>query len=96
MDYDVSLIFPADGTGGSGFDTSGETLYVPPVLMERYLTAAQQILDRVIITPPLAKAFTPPANPITPGAEYAMTVPVYLDGECTVQAAQEGAETSRN
>ena len=30
VDFDVSLIFPADGTGGAGFDTNGETLYIPP------------------------------------------------------------------
>jgi cytochrome c553 len=91
VDFDVSLIFPADGTGGSGFDTNGETLYVPPVLMERYMTAAQQILDRVIITPPLAKAFVP--GPVAAGAEYAMKIPVYLDGDYTVVASQEGTET---
>ncbi len=50
VDFDVSAVFPADGTGGAGFDTNGETLYVQPLLMERYVQAAQQILDRVIIT----------------------------------------------
>jgi mono/diheme cytochrome c family protein len=92
IDYDVSLIFPADGTGGSGFDTNGETLYIPPVLMERYMTAAQQILDRVIITPPLQKAYTPPAK-IAAGAEYTINLPVYLDGDYTVVAAQEGTDS---
>ncbi len=94
VDFDVSLVFPADGTGGSGFDTNGDTLYVPPVLMERYLSAAQQILDRVIITPPLARAFTP--GPVAAGAPYAMAVPVYLDGDYTVVASQEGTETPAN
>ena len=58
VDYNVSDLFPVDGTGGAGFDTNGETLYVPPLLMERYLEAAQQILDRVIVTPDLSKTFT--------------------------------------
>ena len=31
--------------------TNGETLFVPPMLLERYLESAQKILDRVIITP---------------------------------------------
>jgi len=92
VDFDVSLIFPADGTGGSGFDTNGETLFVPPVLMERYMTAAQQILDRVIVNPPLSKAFIP-AGPVDAGEEYAMTIPVYIDGDYTVVAAQEGTDT---
>jgi cytochrome c553 len=92
IDFDVSLLFPADGTGGSGFDTNGETLFVPPVLMERYMTAAQQILDRVIVTPPLAKAFTPKEK-IAAGAELTLTIPVYVDGDYTVVASQEGAES---
>ena len=57
VDYNVSEIFPNDGTGGSGFDTNGETLFIPPLLMERYLEAAQQILDRAIVTPDLQKTF---------------------------------------
>ena len=58
VDYNVSELFPSDGTGGSGFDTNGETLFIPPLLVERYLEAAQQILDRAIVTPDLAKNFT--------------------------------------
>src|SRR5579864_1748218 len=91
VDFDVSLTFPADGTGGSGFDTNGDTLYVPPVLMERYLGAAQQILDRVIITPPLQKAYVP--GPVAAGAEYSITIPAYVDGDYTVVAAQEGTDS---
>jgi hypothetical protein len=37
--------FPADGGGGGGFDNDADTLFVPPILMERYLAAASQILD---------------------------------------------------
>jgi len=37
--------FPADGGGGGGFDNNADTLFVPPILMERYLTAASQVLD---------------------------------------------------
>jgi cytochrome c553 len=62
LDFDVNLMLPADGTGGAGFDTNGETLYIPPVLMERYMEAAQQILDRVIVTPPLQRTFKGPAS----------------------------------
>ena len=58
VDLDVSEIFPADGSGGSGFDTNGETLYVGQLLSERYIEAAQQALDRAIITPPLVRNFT--------------------------------------
>ena len=36
--------FPPDGGGGGGFDNNASTLYVPPILMERYLAAATEIV----------------------------------------------------
>ncbi len=36
--------FPPDGGGGGGFDNNAATLYVPPILMERYLEAATEIV----------------------------------------------------
>ena len=49
--------FPADGGGGGGFDNNADTLYVPPILMERYLGAAEDLLvvapeDRLFPIPP--------------------------------------------
>ncbi|MDP9171364.1 MAG: DUF1592 domain-containing protein, partial [Acidobacteriota bacterium] len=58
IDLDVTVLFPEDGSGGEGFDTDGETLFVPPLLTEKYLDAAQQVLNGVIITPPLSKSFS--------------------------------------
>lgn len=57
--------FPADGGGGGGFDNNADTLYVPPILMERYLDAADAVLsaaipDRVFIARP-GKGITPTA-----------------------------------
>jgi hypothetical protein len=83
VDFNVSEIFPNDGTGGSGFDTNGETLFIPPLLMERYLEAAQQILDRVIVTPDLMVTI--------PKAQSAM-VSIYVDGDYDVQVAVERRE----
>jgi hypothetical protein len=37
--------FPADGGGGGGFDNNADTLFLPPVLLERYLVAAGDILE---------------------------------------------------
>ena len=66
----VADIFPADGSGGEGFDTNGETLYTPPLMMERYMEAAQQILDRVIITPPVNRSFASAVmEPVKPSAK---------------------------
>ena len=37
--------FPADGAGGGGFDNNADTLFIPPILMEQYLAAADAVLD---------------------------------------------------
>jgi cytochrome c553 len=84
VDFDVATLFPADGTGGAGFDTNGETLFIPPVLMERYLEAAQQILDRAIITPSLARIFVPDAHEIPKAGDYTANLTVYQDADYTV------------
>lgn len=39
--------FPPDGGGGGGFDNNADTLFVPPILLERYLMAAEEILEVV-------------------------------------------------
>lgn len=49
--------FPADGGGGAGFDNIAETLFVPPILMERFLAAADEILaaakpERIFVAKP--------------------------------------------
>lgn len=85
VDYNVSDLFPVDGTGGAGFDTNGETLYVPPLLMERYLEAAQQILDRVIVTPALSREFPATAGVLAPGAELAVPISIYADADYTIR-----------
>jgi hypothetical protein len=37
--------FPADGSGGGGFDNNADTLFVPPILLERYLEAAAEVVE---------------------------------------------------
>lgn len=99
IDYEVTEVFPPDGTGGEGFDTHGETLFLSPMLMERYLEAAQQILDSVIITPPLYKSFDArqlePRKDVpkgerrlmSPGEELSTQATVYRDGDYTVRVS---------
>jgi hypothetical protein len=43
--------FPSDDVG-SGFDNIGDVLTLPPLLMEKYLAAAERIAEEVIITDP--------------------------------------------
>jgi len=49
--------FPADDVG-NGFDNIGDVLTVPPLLMEKYLTAAEQIAEEVIDTKDYSKPMT--------------------------------------
>lgn len=97
IDYAVEDLFPADGSGGEGFDNNGETLFVPPLLMERYLEAAQQILDRVVITPSISRTvlineLLPARNvpkekslKLMPGEEVPAKFSVMLDGEYDIR-----------
>ncbi|HKA01029.1 MAG TPA: DUF1592 domain-containing protein [Candidatus Solibacter sp.] len=84
VDFDAVQLFPADGTGGAGFDTNGETLFTPPMLMERYLQAAQEILERAIVTPPLSRIFAPESRQIPTGEGYSFALTVYSDGDYAV------------
>ncbi len=58
VNLDLSHHFPVDGSGGEGFNNNGETLFLPPMLMERYLEAASQALNAAIHTKPLKLTFT--------------------------------------
>ncbi|MGV3532681.1 MAG: DUF1595 domain-containing protein, partial [Chthoniobacteraceae bacterium] len=45
VDLKLSASFPPDGGGGAGFDNNAATLFVPPVLMEKYLESADALLS---------------------------------------------------
>jgi hypothetical protein len=100
VDLTVSDIFPADESGGAGFDTNGETLFVPPMMLERYMEAAQKILDRAIITPALTKTFPSaemepaapskkPGRPLSPGQELTASIPIFVDGPYNLRVSIE-------
>ncbi len=61
---EAAVRFPVDGSGGEGFDNNGETLFLPPILMERYLEAAEEILD--VALPSQSIKITIPANQLLP------------------------------
>lgn len=84
--------FPADSGGGEGFDNSGQSLFLPPMLMERYVEAAQQIVEAAIVSPALSERVEPkdllpaPEDPkatirkLGSGEELAALVPIYVPG----------------
>ena len=51
VDFDTLKEFPADDTG-QGFDNLGDVLTISPILLERYLDAAQTIVGEAVPTQP--------------------------------------------
>ncbi len=49
VDFSPADDFPADDSG-YGFDNIGDVLSIPPVLLEKYLAAAEKIMDEAIVT----------------------------------------------
>ena len=97
LDLSLSEKFPADGSGGEGFDNNGETLFLPPLLMERYLESADAILNAAIVTPlsesRLAAGELLPKQPLTAdsktrslvaGESVAHTFIVYAEGTYSI------------
>ena len=97
-----SKTFPSDGGGGEGFDNNGETLYLPVILMERYLDAAEAIVDEAIIVPETRRKFTsadfeptpdaPKSNLLKAGQEASVFFPVVMTAPhlLTLRAARVG------
>ena len=48
VDFRPANDFPVDDTG-YGFDNIGDVLALPPLLMEKYFSAAEQIIDKAIV-----------------------------------------------
>ena len=48
IDFKPAADFPNDDVG-YGFDNNGDVLSLSPLLMEKYLTAAEAILDHAIV-----------------------------------------------
>ena len=103
LDVLAPELFPADEAGGAGFDTNGETLYVPPMMLERYMEAATHVLDRMVVTPPfnrlvLSHEMSPvtaaptgikPSRFLQPGEELTTTFSVFAEGSYSLRVSVE-------
>ncbi|MFM7292011.1 MAG: DUF1592 domain-containing protein, partial [Planctomycetia bacterium] len=72
VDFDPTIDFPSDEIG-HGFDSIGDVLTLSPLLLERYLDAAEAVMERAIpaTPPPVATRrrdprYTEPASPGVP------------------------------
>jgi mono/diheme cytochrome c family protein len=54
VDYAKALEFPGDDVG-YGFDNIGDVLTLPPILLEKYIEAAEEISKAAIVIPPSSK-----------------------------------------
>jgi len=106
VEYDTTEAFPPDDTG-YGFDNIGDVLSISPLLMEKYITAAEDVVNLAL--PDDASAQVPrvdfPAEefkhasisptwiPFTNTAEFILEVPVKWDGtyQVTLKYAIGGA-----
>ncbi|HKE94238.1 MAG TPA: DUF1592 domain-containing protein, partial [Povalibacter sp.] len=67
VDYDTDLEFPPDDTG-YGFDNIGDALTTSPMLMEKYVAAAQAVIAQAVPLTPRR-----PAARVLPGTEFTGT-----------------------
>jgi hypothetical protein len=51
VDLHAGDLLPSEGGGGEGFDNAGATLFTTPVLMEKYMEAAELILGTLLPEP---------------------------------------------
>lgn len=51
VDMRPTETFPIDPANESGFDNSGESLMMSPALLTKYLGAANQVVDHLVLTP---------------------------------------------
>ncbi len=56
VDYRPASNFPGDDVG-YGFDNVGDVMSMPPILLEKYLDAAEHITGKAIYTPPPPEIF---------------------------------------
>jgi cytochrome c553 len=106
LELPITDMFPADESGGAGFDTNGDTLYIPPMMLERYMEAAKSIADRVIVSPPLTRVMlshelspvTPPPPPkqlkptrvLQPGEEVSAKATAFAEGAYNLRVSVGG------
>ena len=101
VDVDPSSDFPSDDVG-YGFDNIGDVLSLPPLLMEKYVAAAEKILDAAVQVP---EDFRPQTrrlegesmNVTTGGQSDADFLVLFANGEMyqTIGVTQEGTYTLR-
>ena len=86
VDFHPADDFPSDDVG-YGFDNIGDVLSMPPILLEKYLAAAETISEEAILVGPSAKNLVKSYNSATIGASWSRgdgTMGLGSEGEIAV------------
>ncbi len=51
VDIRPTRVFPVDPANAAGFDNSGESLNMSPALLNKYLSAAREVAEHLVLTP---------------------------------------------
>jgi len=89
IDYSPASGFPGDDVG-YGFDNIGDVLTLPPLLMEKYITAAEEISQKAILAPEPGQVFETIRKPSQlsaggAGAPSGDTFSFYANGKITIE-----------
>lgn len=89
VDYPPATGFPGDDVG-YGFDNIGDVLTLPPLLMEKYLNAAEAISRKAIVAPepgPIFESIRKPADlqAGSAGKAFGATFSFYAKGKITIE-----------
>jgi hypothetical protein len=76
LDLKPADAFPADGSGGEGFDNNGDALFVSSMLLEKYLAAAERIISAGLA----ADAGADPVAGADPGAAVGHKLLIAMPG----------------
>jgi hypothetical protein len=106
VEFDTAEAFPPDDSG-YGFDNIGDVLSISPLLMEKYLTASEEVVNLALPDDASAQAprsefsaekfgnpsIAPTWIPFSDEAEFTLKIPVQWDGDyqITLQYAIQGA-----
>jgi hypothetical protein len=90
IDFRPADDFPADDVG-YGFDNIGDVLSVPPVLAERYVEAAERVVERAFRSPEIRRRLlSPPAGDVVPYGGRGL-LPVRDEARKTLRLSAAGA-----
>lgn len=89
IDFPAAAGFPGDDVG-YGFDNIGDVLTLPPLLMEKYMMAAEEISRKAILAPEPGPVFETSRKPSqlsagSAGSAYGQIYSFYSNGKISVE-----------